>query len=100
SPWSPAMSSQSEANQPSLTRPAPASMRSDEPTFTTMRRKSARLGAFDGMAMLRRRTLRRRAVVLSRFSELSQRIGAGAFGVECREAGSGFRGAGHERQEI
>ena len=38
------MSSASEASQSSFTRPAVESTRSEEPTFTTMRRKSARAG--------------------------------------------------------
>ncbi len=39
-----AMSSASDASQSSFTRPALESTRSEEPTFTTMRRKSARAG--------------------------------------------------------
>src|SRR5712691_7284518 len=42
----PARSAASEASQASRTRPASASTRSDDPTFTTMRRKSARSGSF------------------------------------------------------
>ena len=38
------MSSASDASQSSFTRPALESTSSEEPTFTTMRRKSARAG--------------------------------------------------------
>ena len=45
-----AMSAASEASQFSFTRPAAASTSSDEPTLTTMRRKSARTGVLRDMA--------------------------------------------------
>src|SRR5882724_10780025 len=47
----PEISPASETSQSSCTRPAAASTSSDEPTFTTMRRKSARRGVL-GMAVI------------------------------------------------
>src|SRR5215213_2973406 len=49
SPCSRAMSSASEASHVSLTRPAAASTSRDEPTLTTMRRKSVSAGVFRDM---------------------------------------------------
>src|SRR5262245_19690787 len=58
-PCSHAMSSVREASQSSFTREAEASTISEEPTFTTMRRKSVRLGmlAAIGLGIERMRTL-------------------------------------------
>ena len=49
-----AMSAASETSHASFSRPAAASTSSDEPTLTTMRRKSARAGVLAAADMARR----------------------------------------------